>query len=566
MNQDRFFGEVVWSDRRRELMVIPLERDMAREIYVDPGDFKMEVGDIVAGHLVNYLGTRQRGRVDRVFRAENVADLAIEVALTMEDVPQTWPKSFRSQDVPQAIDPQALVDRVDLRDLPFVTIDGNDARDFDDAVYCESAANGWRLAVAIADVAHYVRLGSDLDDEAVKRGTSVYLPGKVVPMLPPELSNGICSLNPNQDRLVLVCDMQVSATGEVSDSTFYEAVMRSHARLTYREVSSFLRNGESLPGGSSVRESIRLFHDAYSALSKASQARGSIDFNTIETIIEIERGTPQRVRPIERNNAHRMIELAMIAANVQAAEFLERHKVIPLYRAHEPPEAWGMRLVLEKLGRRGVSVPSKLEKPLQLQRVLYDLRKVCKPSHIWEIMLLSAMQQAHYAPRKLGHFGLALDSYAHFTSPIRRYPDLVVHRLIKRVLGNAELPAMTLHELEKLGVQTSSCERRAISVERRVEGWLKASILKSKVGEVIDGVVAGVREFGLFVELDGYYISGLLHVSNLLDDYYDYFGDELKGEMTGRVYRVGDRVRTRLVQVQAPAGKLSLELARNRKR
>ena len=560
-NRNRFFGEVIRHARRKDLIVAPLEQDIAREVYVNSRDQKVKVGDIVAGHLLNEIGMRPRGRIDRVFRAENVTELAIEVALTMEDVPRSWPKKFNPQDVPQEIDMRTVADRVDLRELPFVTIDGTEARDFDDAVYCESTPSGWRLMVAIADVAHYVRLDSDLDLEAMKRGTSVYLQGKVVPMLPPELSNGICSLNPNQDRLVLMCDMQISGSGDVSKSTFYEAVMRSHSRLTYRDVSSFLRNGESLSGGSAVRDSVLLFHDAYNALSKAAKARGSVDFNTLETFIETERGIPQRVRPIERNNAHRMIELAMIAANVQAAEFLERNKVIPLYRAHEPPDAWGMRQILDRLAHRGVSVPAKIEKPMQLQRVLNDLRKVCKPSHIWEIMLLSAMQQAHYAPRKLGHFGLALDSYAHFTSPIRRYPDLVVHRLIKRVLGNAELPAMTLNQLEELGIQTSACERRAVSVERRVEGWLKASLLKSKLGEVISGVVAGVRDFGLFVELDGYYISGLLHVSNLPDDYYSFFGGELRGESHGRVFKVGDRIRTRLVDVQAPAAKLSLKLA-----
>ena len=382
-NRNRFFGEVVRHARRKDLIVAPLEQDVAREVYVNSRDQKVKVGDIVAGHFLNEIGTRPRGRIDRVFQAENVTDLAIEVALTMEDVPRTWPKGFNPQDVPQEIDQQAVAERVDLRDRPFVTIDGTDARDFDDAVHCESTPSGWRLMVAIADVAHYVRLDSDLDLEAIKRGTSVYLQGKVVPMLPPQLSNGICSLNPNQDRLVLVCEMQLSAAGHVQKSTFYEAVMRSHARLTYREVSSFLRNGESLPGGGAVRDSVLVFHDAYNALSKAARARGSVDFNTVETIIETVRGTPQRVRPIERNNAHRMIELAMIAANVQAAEFLERKKIIPLYRAHEPPDAWGMRQVLDRLAHRGVSVPAQIEKPKQLQRVLNDLRKVCKTiSHL----------------------------------------------------------------------------------------------------------------------------------------------------------------------------------------
>lgn len=560
-NQDRFYGEVVRHTRRKDLVVVPLDQGNAREIYVNPRDSAAQVGDIVMGHVLSHVGVRSRGRIDRVFSAENVVDLAIAVALAMADVPRTWPKALETPDVPIQVDEDAKGKRVDLRSLPFVTVDGSDARDFDDAVFCTSKADGWRLVVAIADVAHYVRIGSELDREAVKRSTSVYLPGKVVPMLPPALSNGICSLNPNQDRLVLICDMRLSGAGDVESSTFYEAVIRSHCRLTYREVASFLRSGESLPGGASVRDSILAFHDAYNALSKTARARGSVDFNTVETFVDIERGNPQRVRRIERNNAHRMIELAMIAANVQAAEFLERQKVIPLYRAHEPPDAWGMRQVLDRLAHRGVSVPARVEKPMHLQRVLYDLRKVCKPAHIWEIMLLSAMEQAHYTPRKLGHFGLALNSYAHFTSPIRRYPDLVVHRLIKRVLGEAELPAMTFNELDAIGEHASSCERRAISVERRVDGWLKASLLKSKRGERFSGVVAGVQDFGLFVELDGYHISGLLHVSNLPNDYYSFFGGELRGESNGRVFRLGDRLQTRLTDVNVPAGKLNLELA-----
>ena len=560
-NQNRFFGEVVRRARRKDFVVAPLEQGNVREIYVNPPDRPVQIGDIVAGHLLSNVGIRSRGRIDRIYRAENVTDLAIEVALAVEDVPQVWPKGIESQKVPDQVDRATANRRVDLRDLPFVTIDGADARDFDDAVYCESNADGWRLTVAIADVAQYVPLNSDLDAEAAKRGTSVYLPGKVVPMLPPALSNGICSLNPNQDRLVLVCDMQVNDSGDVLKSSFCEAVIRSHSRLTYSEVARFLRTGESLPGSTAVRDSIIAFHDAYNALSKTARARGSVDFNTVETYVDIEHGKPKRVRPVERNNAHRMIELAMIAANVQAAEFLEHQKVIPLYRAHEPPDAWGMRQVLDRLARRGVTVPAQIERPKQLQRLLHDLRKVYKPSHMWEVMLLSAMEQAHYAPRKLGHFGLALNSYAHFTSPIRRYPDLVVHRLIKRVLGATEFPAMTFNELDEVGIHTSSCERRAIRVERRVDGWLKASLLKSKVGELFAGVVTGVREFGLFVELDGYYTSGLLHVSNLPDDYYSFFGGELRGESNGRVFRIGDRVRTRLMDAQAPTAKLSLELA-----
>ena len=557
---ERFIGQVVSQRNKKDLLVISLVSQRPNEIVVNPRSTQAQVGDLVAGRIVTSMGRGQRGSIERIFRAASVTDLAIAVSLELEEVPQQWPKSLGSLSIPRDVDAQTSRTRIDLCKVPLVTIDGSDARDFDDAVFCEPQRDGWRLVVAIADVAHYVEVGSDLDREAHLRGTSVYLPDKVIPMLPTELSNGICSLNPQQDRLAVVCDMKLNAAGDVTTSTFYEAVMQSHARLTYREVADFLRNGRLPHHSLAVRASLIAFHDSFTVMAKSARNRGSLDFNTNETILDIQNGVPTRVVPVERNNAHRMIELAMIAANVQAAEFLERHEVTPLYRVHEPPDGFKLKLTAIQLRQRGVAMPNQITAPAQLQRVLDEVRRLCKPSEVWEVVLLSAMAQAHYAPNKIGHFGLALTSYAHFTSPIRRYPDLMVHRLIKHVLGTSQTPPLTVEKLEEYGAKLSACERRAISVERRVEGWLKASLLESKLGIVFDGTVASVRAFGLFVELDAYFVSGLVHVSNLSNDYYEFFGGELRGQRSGRVFRLGDRVRVRLAGVQAPLGRIDLEL------
>lgn len=557
----RFFGEVFKSFRQKDLVIGRIDGGRPNEIYVSSKDVRAQPGDIVEGELIIGAGSRPRGRLKRVINADNTAALACQVALMLDGVPQEWSSEIDRSSIPSVVEPDSVASRVDLRQMPLVTIDGADARDFDDAVYCEAQPNGWRLVVAIADVAHYVESGGAIDDAAKERGTSVYLPGRVIPMLPTELSNGICSLNPNQDRLAIVCDMQLDDDAQVVSSSFCEAVINSRARLTYGEVANFLRNGGSPAGGEPVRKSLTAFFEAFRAMSKLSQARGALDFETVETVIELQNGQPQRVVPLVRHASHRMIELAMIAANEQAALFLERHQDQPLYRVHEPPEIWNMRLVLSRLTAKGVSVPAKIEKPIQLQRVVQDLRKVCDPAHVWEVMLLSAMQQAYYAPNKLGHFGLALGSYVHFTSPIRRYPDLVVHRALKRVLRSSGESSLNQAKLEELGIQTSLCERRAVGVERRVDGWLKASLLKKRVGANFEGIVIGVREFGLFVELSGFYISGLLHVSQLPGDYYDFVAGELRGSSTGRIFRLGDELQVRLTGVQVAAGKLDLEMA-----
>lgn len=560
-HEKHFFGEVIKSFRHKDLIVARIDQGRPNEVYVSAADVRAQPGDIVEGELVIGSGSRPRGRLQRVLRANSPADLACNVSLQLEGVPRDWPASIDTANIPSSVDAQVSGTRVDLQEMPLVTIDGADARDFDDAVYCEQEGHGWRLVVAIADVAHYVEFGGDIDVEAYRRGTSVYLPGRVIPMLPVELSNGICSLVPGQDRLAMVCDMHLDNNGKATSSKFYEAVIKSHARLTYGDVTRFLRNGDEPSGGKPVRKSLTAFFDAFRAMSKLAQARGSLDFETVETVIELQNGHPQRVVPIERHASYRMIELAMIAANEQAALFLERHRDKPLYRVHEPPDVWDMRLVFGRLAAKGVTVPGKLTKPIELQRVLLDIRKVCDPAYVWEVMLLSTMQQAHYAPNKLGHFGLALESYVHFTSPIRRYPDLVVHRALKSVLNGSGESALNQAKLEEVGNETSICERRAINAERRVQGWLKALLLKKRIGENFQGVVTGVRHFGLFVELADCYISGLLHVSRLPSDYFDFVAGELRGSRTGRTFQLGDELVVRLIGVQVATGKLDLELA-----
>lgn len=560
MTDGRFIGEVSSQRRKGQFVVLSIDTAEPYDIEVTPDQPKVQVGDIVGGEsFTNYRGFRQ-GVIDRVYQAESVVHLALDVVMDLHGVKESWPETIRSLDFPAQVDGGQLPSRVDIRSMPLVTIDGTDAKDFDDAVYCERISGGWRLVVAIADVAHYVSTGSALDKEALRRGNSIYLPRKVVPMLPPELSNGICSLRPHEDRLAVVCDMELDVVGEVTKVAFYEAVMQSHARLTYREVANFLESGISLGKSGEVTTSIEAFHEAFKALAQAAEKRGALDFHTVENFVDIRHGQPTSVISIARNDAHRMIELAMIAANVQASEFLAQRNVTPLYRVHDAPDRHGLQRTAKQIRPHGVAIPRQIEKPLEMQQILQTVRAKCDPSSVWEIALLAAMAQAHYAPKKIGHFGLALQSYVHFTSPIRRYPDLVVHRQIKQVLRGAQASALDTDSLSEIGKSTSATERQAIDMERQVDRWLKATLLKTKVGKTLTGVVTGVRKFGLFVELDNYYLSGLLHVSNLENEYYEFDDGELHGEYSGRIFRMGDRLQVRLTAVDAPLGRLDLKL------
>ena len=522
---------------------------------------------------VEILGTTlagATGRVKRLVEAGGEAARAAAAMLAAYRIPRTWPVELDQVDVPLTVPRDIATARKDLRGMPLVTIDGADARDFDDAVFAVPRRNGWRLVVAIADVAHYVKTGSALDREARERGNSVYLPDRVVPMLPEKLSNGICSLVPRQDRLAMVCDMRVSRQGRVSGHEFYEAVIRSHARLTYAEVGRFLE-GERLQVEDDVAASLGALHDVYRALKSRRDERGALDLDTRETSIELDDdGMPTAITPVERNDAHRLIEEAMIAANVAAARHLEsrddatERPTPPVYRVHEPPSAEKIEALALALRLAGERLPNASPSPAELGAVLARARsKSTWPAWIWETLVLRSLAQARYEPRRLGHFGLALSTYAHFTSPIRRYADLLVHRMLKG-------ERTSLDDLEAAAAHISMTERRAEDAARAVDAWLKCAFVEQHLGETFSGTVAAVVEFGLFVEIDGLFVQGLVHISKLGRDYYHYAPESmtLVAERSGARFALADRLEVVIEEVSVATGRidLALESPRGRRR
>lgn len=548
-------------------------------VRVDPPFLDANEGDVVAVVLLANGGERRFvGSIREVLEPRNEADRAALTLLRSHRVPDVWPEALAGYRAPEGVTHAELAGRSDLRDLPLVTIDGETARDFDDAVFAEPRKRGgWRLVVAIADVAHYVVAGGELDGEAYVRGNSVYLPDRVIPMLPEGLSNGICSLRPDGDRLALACDMTISATGRLSGYRFCNAVIRSHARLTYGAVGDFL-DGAPLQGDVAepvlVAESLSQLRAVYNALRSAREVRGALDFETHEADVVLEDGRVVDIVPVTRHDAHRLIEEAMIAANVAAARFLEKQGAGVMYRIHEPPAALRLEQLSTALGQAGIArLPEPLT-PKELQTVLDAISRLgFERAWIFEMLVLRSLAQARYGPEPLGHFGLALPKYAHFTSPIRRYADLVVHRAIKRVLARSPDAVGDAREadaggaddpewLAAVGAHISMTERRAEDVSRAVDGWLKCAFLADRVGDEFDGVVMGVTEFGLFVELDGTYVQGLLHVSNLGRDYFTYQAHALAlvAERSGQRFTLGDQLRVRLVDVSIETAKLDLHL------
>ncbi|MCY3810617.1 MAG: VacB/RNase II family 3'-5' exoribonuclease [Gammaproteobacteria bacterium] len=523
-------------------------------------------GAVVEVEVLAATSSEVQGRVVRVIEAGNEAARAAEALLAAHRIPREWRADPRRLNVPQAVSQDEVDSRRDLRDLPLATIDGADARDFDDAVFAEpKPRGGWRLVVAIADVAHYVKARSGLDRDARERGNSVYLPDRVVPMLPEALSNGICSLVPNEDRLAVVCDMEVSARGRVSSYTFYDAVIHSHGRLTYDAVGAFLSRGNSdVPD--KVAASLKVLHEVYRALRVQRDDRGGLDFDAHETTLRLQDGRPVGVDPVERTDAHRLIEEAMIAANVAAARHLEAvgrdhpERPPPIYRVHEPPAEDKLAVLAMALGIVGEKLPQGPVTPRDLADVAQRARAKSRwPAWVWDALVLRALAQARYEPARLGHFGLALPTYVHFTSPIRRYADLLVHRAIKgEVTPRDELHAAAGH--------ISMTERRAEDVERAVDAWLKCALLEDRIGETFRGIVAGVAPFGLFVELDGTYIQGLVHVSRLGRDYYDYKPEtmSLVAERSGARFTLADAVEVVLEDVSVATGRIDLTLADRR--
>jgi ribonuclease R len=530
-------------------------------VYVVPGrEGDAADGDTVSVKVVDEESYGLVGEVIERVAARDDLHLASTTLLQAYAVPTEWGADVEAAvgSLPSEVDPTPGR-RVDLRGLPLVTIDGEDARDFDDAVYCERRARGgWRLVVAIADVAHYVDSGSALDVEARERGNSVYLPDRVVPMLPEALSNELCSLKPDVPRLALVCDMSVSESGRVGRYRFYEAIIHSHARLTYTRVAAHLDGrDEDLPVP--VIESLAAIHDLYRTLRREREARGALDFDAPEQKLILDNGLLERIVPVERNDAHKLIEEAMITANVCAAKFLAKHDRQLLYRVHEGPtvEKWeDLRAALALVGIRvGKGLPGVVE----LKRIV-DLVAARPDRALLETLVLRSMSQAVYSPRNLGHFGLALPHYAHFTSPIRRYADLLVHRSIKSVLredGVEDEP-----HLGEIGEHISYTERRADEVSRAVADWLKCEFAAGYVGETFLGTVVSVAPFGLFVELDRIFVQGLLHISNLGNDYFEALGGGLAivGTRSGLRFSLGDRFEVVLADVNVEERKIDLLL------
>ena len=548
--------------------VVPDDNRIGRDILV-PNEHRngARMGQVVVVELQERsAGFNQPVGVIREILGDNMAKgMEVEIALRNHDIPHQFPSAVEkyvkkfSEEVPE----DAKKGRVDLRALPLVTIDGEDARDFDDAVYCEKHGKGWKLWVAIADVSYYVRLRSALDTEAYHRGNSVYFPNRVVPMLPEILSNGLCSLNPQVDRLCMVCEMRISAKGKLTDYRFYEAVMNSHARLTYTKVANILEGDDALRERyTALVPHLEELHHLYQALLGARHQRGAIDFETIETkFIFNAMGRIDRIEPVVRNDAHKIIEECMILANIAAANFMEKHKEPALYRIHAAPSEEKLTSFRSFLSELGLTLGGALKPTTKDYAALLEKVKARPDHELIQTMLLRSLSQAVYNADNIGHFGLALEEYAHFTSPIRRYPDLTLHRGIKYLLDkeqgakrkttNSGGYHYSVEEIDLLGEHCSMTERRADEATREVADWLKCEYMQDHIGSEFNGVISSVTSFGLFVRLDDLLISGLVHISSLENDYYqlDAAKQRLIGENSGMQYRLGDKVRIRVEAV-----------------
>ncbi len=546
--------------------VVPDNKRLTQDIIVpDSESHDAEMGEVVSVEITSYptLRTQAVGRVVEVLGGHMEPGMETDIAVRSHDIPHVWPDEITTElaKIPDKVRPRDRSGREDLRQLPFVTIDGEDARDFDDAVYCEPRRGGWTLYVAIADVSHYVKLGSILDKEAFNRGNSTYFPSRVVPMLPEELSNGLCSLKPKVDRLVFVCEMKVTKAGKVTRSKFYEAVIHSHARLTYKQVASWIEGSE--PAKPEVYPYVIELYQLYQALHAYRQEQGVIDFDLSEPkVIFDENKKIEALVPLVRNEAHRLIEECMLAANVEAAKLFIKKKFPSLFRVHPGPKPEKLEDLLTFLGEIGLRLPGRLT-PTAKDYADVLARIDDRPDrHLIQMVLLRSLMQAQYSTNNAGHFGLAFDAYTHFTSPIRRYPDLLVHRSIKLLLAQQKPSEEFKQLLVNAASHCSMTERRSDEASRDVMDWLKCEFMLDKQGEVFSGVISSVVGFGLFVELEDIYVEGLVHISELRNDYYqfDSIHHRLVAEGSGKVYRIGDRVTVRVARVDLEQRRIDFEL------
>jgi ribonuclease R len=556
-------------DERGITFVVAENRRINQDLLVPPGERgSAKAGDVVVVEIVQQPSPQHEAiaRVVEVLGGYTDPGMEIEIALRKHDLPHEFSLAARKQagKLPAEVTERDLADRADLRELALVTIDGETARDFDDAVYCERKGKGFRLVVAIADVSHYVKDGDALDKDARERGTSVYFPRRVIPMLPEALSNELCSLKPDVDRLCMVCDMSVSAEGRILKYEFYPAVMHSRARLTYTQVWNWLSDPSTVPRESkALLPRLNALYALFKALQAAREARGAIDFDSVEMQLEFDvKGKIVRIVPVVRNDAHKLIEECMLAANVCTAEFLARHEHPALYRVHEGPTPEKLAALRDFLASSALALAGG-DNPTAADYAALLLRIKDRPDYaLLQTVLLRSLQQARYRPDNVGHFGLSYEAYAHFTSPIRRYPDLLVHRAIKAVLkGRTYTPsAMSWSEL---GVHCSLTERRADDATRDVENWLKCYFMQDKVGESFDGTISGVTSFGIFVTLDGLNIDGLVHVTELGRDYFHFDAGRhaMIGERSGRVFQLAGRVRVTVARVDLETTKIDFTLA-----
>lgn len=562
----RFYKE------RNFYKVVPLEKNIFQHISIPKTKTgKAKDDDIVVVKLsrdieeLSYGGLE--GEVIEVLGDYTSPGIEIDMAIKKFNLPNAWPKAVEklSKELPKIITPQSKRNRENLIDVPFITIDGEDAKDFDDAVFCEPTKSGWKVSVAIADVGHYVKHNTPLDKEAKLRGNSTYFPNRVVPMLPEGLSNQLCSLKPDEERLTMVCHMSVNKEGRVTRSNFTRAVIRSHARLTYNKVAKIYEGDVKLTEQySEVLPNIMALREAYTVLCAQRRKRGALDLETVDNLILFnDDGKIDKIIPVYRNDAHKVIEECMLAANVCAARLILRHKKPGLFRVHDDPPLKKLTQLKAFLSELGMSLKGNQDKPdaAAYADILYQAKE--RPDrHVIETMVLRSLSQAQYRAQNVGHFGLAYPQYVHFTSPIRRYPDLIIHRILAAIIAEKDKNVYSTETLEALGEALSVTERRSDEASRDATFALKCHYMQDKVGEDFEGVVSGVTAFGLFIELKDIYIEGLIHVSQLGHEYFHY--DPVKhimvGEHSRQTYQLGQEVKVKVVRVDMEEKKIDFEL------